>query len=390
MKPKEQIRIMRWIAAAAVVIIVLLVVTAVMQITPFPSNGGPSEEEDITTIIIEPEDEEPEECDDECNYNLGQTNMSYCERIQDEDLKEECYDKWAYDSLDACLKLSGDEMEDCIYEHAKKEDNLSICEYAANETACYIYVEPCYEFSVDERKKCIALKKENYSYCEGNDDCLFDYALELKDKEACDEITGKAYKYGCFSILDERDRCNELNLSANKDLCWQLYATTMDDVSVCFEISDYSSYSLNCFSYFAAKTKDPNLCVSGGFEFNDLWNCYIEYSLGSEDLEGCHRIHELATTSQFKCYFEYAKKYGNPGACEYLTQSSTKSTCYEGSILGNKNINYEYCDDVAVEIWRHKCYTEYAKFNDDPSVCDYITKSSERETCIDAWEVYNG
>lgn len=390
MKPQDQIRLMRWIAAAAVIIIVLLVVMAVMQITPLPG-VGPSQEENITTIIIEPEngEEEPGECDDECNYNLGQTNMTYCERIQDESRKEDCYDKWAYDSLEACLKLSGENKEDCVYEHAKKGYDLEICEYAENETACYIYVEPCYEFSMNERKKCIALKKDDYSYCEGNDECLFDYALETNEEDACYEITANANRYACFSILEENDRCTELNISANKDLCWQLYATHMDDVSVCFEISDYSGYALKCFSYFAAKTGDPNLCVSGGFEFNDLWACYIDYSLESGDLEGCHRIHYLATTNQFKCYFEYAKKYGNPGACEYLTQSSTKSTCYEGAILGNKNLNYEYCDEIAVDIWRYKCYTEYAKFNDDPSVCDYIEKSSERGLCVDAWEVYN-
>ena len=387
MKPQDQIRLMRWIAAGAVVVIVLLVVMAVMQITP--SDGeGPSPKDEVTTIIIEPEDEVPEECDDECNYDIGQTNMSYCERIQDEELKEAFYDKWAYDSLEACLKLSGENKEDCVYHHATEADDLTIREYADNEPACYIHVEPCYEYSIDERRKCIALKKEDYSHCEGDNDCLFDYALEMNAEEACNEITAMANQYACLSILDEKDRCTELNLSANKDLCWQLYATNMDDVSVCFEISDYSSYALNCFTYFAAKTRDPNLCISAGFEFNDLWNCYVEYSLGSEDLEVCHRIHELATTSQFRCYFEYAKKYGNPGACEYLTQSSTKSTCYEGAILGSENINYEYCDDVEVEIWRNKCYTEYAKFNDDSSVCDYITTASERETCINAWEVY--
>jgi len=388
MKPKEQIRLMRWIAAGAVVIIILLVILAVVQL---PSNGGgPAPEEEITTIIIEPENGNgiPEECDDECNYNLGQTNMSRCELIVNQTMKEECYDKWAYDSLEACLELSGEKKEDCIYEHAKKGYNLSICEYAADETDCYIYVEPCYEYSMEERKKCIALKKDDYSYCERSDGCLFDYALDKEDEDACMEITAKADKFACLSILEEKDRCVELNLTANKDLCWQLYATHMEDVSVCFEISDYSSYSLKCFSYFAVKTEDPNLCVSGGFEFNDLWSCYIDYSVGSGDLEGCHRIHELATTNKFSCYFEYAKKYGNPGVCEYLIDTGMKNTCYQGSILGNENLQYEYCADIAVDTWRFKCYTEYAKLNDDPSVCDYIEKTNERQACIDNWEAY--
>jgi len=392
MKPKEQIRLMRWIAAGAVVVIILLAVLAVLQI---PSNGGgPAPEEEVTTIIIEPEDEDviPEDCDDECNYNLGQTNMSRCELIENETLKEECYDKWAYDSLEACLELSGENKEDCIYHHANSTYNLSICEYAANETACYIYVEPCYEYSIEERKKCLALKKDDYTYCEGNDDCLFNYSLEKNDASVCENITGNARRVACSSILEGVGKCgDELELDAEKELCWELYGTYTDDVSACFEIlNGYSStYALNCFSYFAVKNEDLSLCDTAGFEFNDLWECYIEYSLGSGDLQGCHDIHELATTNKFTCYFEYAKKYGNPGTCDYLTDTGMKNTCYQGSILGNENINYEYCSDVGVDTWRFKCYTEYAKFNDDPSVCDYIEKVNERQGCIDNWEAYN-
>ncbi|VVC02189.1 Uncharacterised protein [uncultured archaeon] len=64
-------------------------------------------------------------------------------------------------------------------------------------------------------------------------------------------------------------------------------------------------------------------------------------------------------------------------------------TCYEGSILGARNLNYIYCADVQIELWKNKCYGEYAKYNNDPTVCEYITSSSnEKQACYIAWQVY--
>jgi hypothetical protein len=199
-------------------------------------------------------------------------------------------------------------------------------------------------------------------------------------------------RVACISILEHKDHCGELPKPAEQDLCWQLYATTTNDPAVCYGISELSSYALTCFSYFAAENHDLSFCNQGKFELNELWQCYRAYSLNSGDLAGCDKIytesHALATTNIFGCYFDYAKKYGNPHACDYINDLPQMSTCYQGAILSNPNLNYTYCDDVAVEIWKNKCYIEYAKTHNDSSVCDYIATANEKEACVIAWQVY--
>ncbi|MEM4626212.1 MAG: hypothetical protein QXF70_02175 [Candidatus Bilamarchaeaceae archaeon] len=372
-------------------IVVVLFLQVKLPVIGKPSNwlvsGG------LTLTEIE-ETEEENICDDMCYYKKALQNATYCDYIKNESVKEDCYEKWVDESLDYCLKVKGNIREECIYYHAKKNDNIDICRNAINRSACMLYVDDCYSYEDNtEKGRCFAFKRKNYTYCL-DDLCYFDFALSINEKEICNMISSPARKTACVSIIEKNDRCTELNVPAEKDLCWQLYAIESKDSAVCFRISKVSRYALNCFAYYAAKMKDLSFCDASGFVLDDLWKCYRIYSLESGDLTGCDLIYNkslgYATTNIYACYAEYAKKYGNPAACNGIRDLSQMRTCYEGSILGKTNIDYTKCADIQLSIWKNKCYTEYAKYNNDPTKCDYITTNKEeREACYIAWRVYN-
>ncbi|MEM4360143.1 MAG: hypothetical protein QXT45_06405 [Candidatus Bilamarchaeaceae archaeon] len=392
MDPSTKIRLVRFGIIALVIAVIALIIIGVAQVK-FPKIETTVPRENITSEIAEHEGTEviEVECNEACVYEKGLQNVSYCAQLENATLAERCYERWANESLEACIRLNGDEKEACILLHANRTKDLTICELAENKTACRIVIEPCYAYIGSKRNLCLALSKNVVAYCEGEEDCIFNYSITKNDGNACEEIKGNTKRFACLSIIEDKNRCGELALGAEQDYCLELYATITNNKNICYGISKTSDYALRCFSYFAGLTRDPNFCVEGGFELDELWRCYINYSLTTGDLEGCNRIHPLATTNRYTCYGQVAKVYGNPHACDYLNDSYTlgmRSTCYEGSILGNKRLNYTYCADVVVEKWRNKCYTEYAKMNNDPSVCDYIPTTPERGTCVDAWRVY--
>ncbi len=341
----------------------------------------------------QPEEPAEEGCDDQCLYEKALANASWCDDIANQSLKEQCYKHWANESLDYCLKADAATREECVYYHAKKQNDISVCENAANKTACVIFVDECYAYEKEEEQgRCFAYKKGDYSYCQ-DDMCYFDFALMKKNKSICEMIASAARRLGCISIIEKTDHCGELGTKAERDLCWQIFAIESNDSSVCFKITKQSMYALECFSYYAAKLRDLSFCDAGNFVLDDLWACYANYSLGSGDLAGCDAIYNkswgYASTNIYRCYSTYAKKYGDPSACNGIRDLAQMRTCYEGSILGARNINYLKCSDVQIETWRNKCYTEYAKYNNDSSVCYYIPTENERKTCYSAWRAYN-
>lgn len=335
-----------------------------------------------------------ETCDDQCLYQKAIGDVSYCEQIKNETLKALCYNRWAEESLDYCLKASGETREECIYYHAQRMGDIEICKYASNRTACMIFFDECYKYDNEtERGRCFAYEKNDYNYCK-DDMCYFDFAMFRKDTSICEKISLPARRTACKSIIEKTDHCKELGVKAERDLCWQIFAIESKDSATCFKITKESDYALECFSYYAAVKHDLSFCDAGGFSLDDLWKCYTNYSLNSGDLAGCDAIYnkslDYATTNIYNCYASYAKKYGDPSACNGIRDLAQMRTCYEGSILGAKNIDYTKCGRVQVEKWKNKCYTEYAKYNNDSSVCEYITSNeNEKEMCYDAWKVYN-
>ncbi|MFH1221737.1 MAG: hypothetical protein V1492_01495 [Candidatus Micrarchaeota archaeon] len=387
MDAQTKIRLMQYGAVALVAIVIVLILIALATIK-LPGFGGP--DKDNTSInIIEHNDttKNVTVCDDQCLYKKALLNSSLCSQLKNATLQESCYEKWSNSSLDFCLKTDNATKEVCLFYFAKATANVSICEYAMNKTGCAVNIDPCYAYESVERGRCFAFAKNDSSYCK-DDDCRYAFAMQKTDTTSCQKIEMASRRMACISILERKDHCPELTIAAERDLCWQLYATTMDDPNVCLDISNESAYKLECHSYFAIKRHDLTVCDKIGLLLDLQWACYRNYSLGTGDLTGCININKLATTNKFICCFDFAKKFGDPSACNVINDSPDTNICYQGSILGRTNIDYTKCAAVPISDWRNKCYSEYAKYHNDPSMCDYIEKANEKEACVIAWQVY--
>ncbi len=330
-------------------------------------------------------------CDDQCLYEraIRDKNFSDCRSINDTTLAQECYEQLSDVSLDACMAVEDEtKRKNCITAFAIAEDDVTLCDLLdVGREECKEEVDPC--LTAEEQDLCYALKNEDPSECQGDKDCLLDYSITMEDTEACDLIQHPAAVEGCKSVIEKRDRCPDLAITSERDYCYEIYAIYSNDVSYCPRITGNTEYALDCYSIFAAREGNISVCDRDDFYLDMKWDCYTNYSLLSGDLEGCRQIHELAPTHRFACAFEYAKKYGNPAACDVIVRTSSRSTCYQGAIIySNENLDWSYCDDILDFDWRNKCFSEAAKLYDDVSLCDYITVEYAQEACRIAYEAH--
>jgi len=400
---KSKLNIVRVGIFALVVIFLIVMAVIFLQLDKVVPevingiNGGngeiPFEHYNETENETEVTENESEICDNECLYAkaVAEKNLEYCEWMNNETLEQECYVAIANDSTDACLRvLAVGVMEKCIIENANRTGELTICDNLNPEKAveCKVIFEPCYEYVDTELRICLALKYDDPDYCELDDDCLLNYSITVADKAICNDITGMAEKTACISVHEEQDNCINLESTAEREYCWELYAIISNNRLICTQIISEGQYAVECYSYFAVKTNDLTFCNADNIELDDRWDCYTAFTLGTGNVSGCDGINRLASTHMFNCYFEYGKKYGNPQACEMMDDPRLASTCYVGVIMNNTNLDWRYCGGVAVEDWRNKCYTQTAQIEEDISICDFIVEELKRQICTDSYHTF--
>lgn len=348
----------------------------------------PEEEEPPVTNITE---EEPPELNDDYYYDtaLSTTNATLCGLIGNQSMRQLCYENLAMESLDACREVANQTLnEECVMHFATSLEDAGLCGLLVNRSLeCMIAVNPCYEKEGNELLICLALSENDPTECQNDSDCLFNYSI-TKGEDHCSEIEDAVQKQACLSVLKNTDKCYGLESPALKDRCYYLYALHIDNKNLCYSVHITSPYALDCFSEFAVRKNNATVCDVSQFELNDRWNCYINYTMATGDVDGCSYIHELATTHVFQCYFNYAKKYGDPSACDFIGDVSSVVTCYTGTLIDGVELDTSTCADVQYRDWRYKCYTESAKQYNDVSFCDNIVEEPERDACINAYELY--
>ncbi|MFN7990952.1 MAG: hypothetical protein U0R44_02220 [Candidatus Micrarchaeia archaeon] len=320
-------------------------------------------------------------CDDQCLLGKA-SDISGCAVINSTAVKETCYEKLSGQSLDACKAVADKAKKSaCITHFAVSGKDPSICDsLAEGRDACRHAVDPCIDSA--DKKLCAAVAGSKPALCGPDTSCLLNYSFQKNDSGSCSLIQNAALASACVSKIKNTDRCSDLPRLAERDLCYEMFAIYSGDYLTCTQITDDTTYAIDCFSVFAASMHDLSICDT--FALDPKWACYTNYSLISGDLSGCTAINPLASTNRFKCSFEFAKKYGNPGACEAIIDSpSQKKTCYEGTIIySNSNLDYRYCKDVTNFQWKNSCYTEAAKLAGDKSICSYITEDFAKQSCI--------
>ncbi len=329
-------------------------------------------------------------CDDQCLLSKAVSDRSFqeCQQISSEATRQSCYSQLSGVSLDACKALSNSTARDsCVTAFAVAQSDITICDSLTTaKPSCQLAVDPC--INASDKKLCAALDSSDPAKCGTDQDCILNFSLTAKNASSCgllaDAVTAKA----CASGVTYSDKCSDLPLLAQRDLCYQLYATYSNDYLECTQITRDSDYATSCFSYFAAKLGNMTIC--NYFSLDQKWACLREYSLQSGDLGGCEAIDPLATTNRFLCVFNYSIKFGNPAACQAITESLGEvSTCYQGAIIyQNQNLDWHYCANVTDFVWQNACYTAAAKLDDNVTLCSYISADFARQSCQDAYAAY--
>jgi hypothetical protein len=354
-----------------------------------PDTGGPKIDDIVKDNTTKNDTNVTEVCDDPCYLDraMDGQDISACWKIANRSLMQECYESLSNLSLDACLSVEDeDKLQDCVTSFALTDDNITLCAYLEGDAKddCRFELDPC--LFDEDAKLCNALADEDPEQCYLNTDCLIKYSMQEKDSSACDLIQNPVISKACISVATRNDKCYTLGLTAEQDYCYQVYATYADNYVLCTEITPNSIYALDCYSHFSADLNDLSLCDYGGFDLNNKWACYTNFSLLSGNISGCDNIHKLAVTSRFNCAFEFAKLYGDASACQVIESTPQRTTCYSAVVIYSpENLDWTKCAGVTDFNWRNKCYTEAAKMGDDVSICQNIDENFAMNACKDAY-----
>jgi hypothetical protein len=372
------------------VLVVLIIIVGAGLLYVLQQKGGPgpvppaNETKPPPTNVTPPTNITPR-CDDPCILRdaVSKKDPALCHTIASASIQQSCFEQISTDSMEACeAVLDGSKKQACVTSFAVAGGDITICDKLAGaaKTSCRSVVDPCADSS--DRKLCLAMEASNPALCQNDKGCLLNYSLSKSDASSCGLIQDRVSATACKSTVLNSDKCYDLGIGSPRDYCYELFAIYSGEYLTCTQITTDSIYAVDCYSLYAAHEGNYTLCDSDGLDLNNRWTCYTNYSLITGDISGCSGIHDLATTNKFKCAFEFAKLHGNPSACELIGETSSKRTCYEGSILySNTNLDWRNCAGVTNFEWRNKCYTEGAKMEKDITVCAYISEPFALESC---------
>jgi hypothetical protein len=325
------------------------------------------------------------QCDDSCLLALALSTNSIepCKNMSDGSSRSGCFIKFSNSSFDACLELEGaPEFVSCINHFAKSNNDSSICLKlnGTDATTCLVSVDPCYAKSGSEQKICLANEKNSVNACANDKECIYNFSINHKDINSCSILADNAEMYACRSLATGTDKCYDLALRSQRDLCYEIYAIRSDNPILCTPITPDGQYALECAMHFATKLNNFKLCDV--VVLNNRWSCYSNYSLSTNNISGCMAIDKLAPTSRFACFNDFAKKFGDPSVCGQIGDEGFAISCYVGSVMNNTRLDVSKCSAINPIVWENKCFMQYAKIKNDSSFCNYIGTENERNSCV--------
>jgi len=324
-------------------------------------------------------------CDDNCQLQnaINSKVAITCENIFNNSKKQDCFAALATESIEACLRLENySQKKNCVETHAVKTEDIRLCDNidSNDRTDCIEKIDSCYFKKSDERPLCRALAKNNYTFCEKDENCIFTFAQTTKNTNACSEIAIKFKQNACISIALKKDECIKLPKLDEIDACRERYAEETNQSDECDFIRSDTIYSVNCHAYFAKRDMNPKIC--DGVDLLMRWDCYKLYAKETADLQGCIQISSYAPITKEHCFIDVGKEYGNPQACEYLNfDPGSRDVCYRATIQDNLKLRHEKCVNLYSDEWNVRCYTSAAKLEQNISVCDLQNNPEDVNFC---------
>jgi len=325
---------------------------------------------------------------DDCFSLLASSSNSidWCSMIYSSDLKDQCIYKFAKSDGTLCGKLFGSTLRsDCYALDAQAKKDFELCALVGDEAkraqCLRTLTPPCLLLPEgDARSTCLALEKSDSSIC-GSTECAIAYALNKSDNTACGQIpkTELAAISACNAIA-KRDAslCENGGNSVVADYCYQIYSIRMGNLPSCDLATLGSPYRNDCYNYFAAKLRDPEVCKRAApEELRD--QCYMNYSITTSSPTVCEKV--INTLNRAKCYITTAKVNGNPTACTGLYYQDQKN-CYNIVFTGTGVKNPAYCSQIDDALWKDKCYINAAEIFRNVSLCKFVQDADQNAKCI--------
>ncbi len=384
-KPSQQKHKRRVLIFAAVIVIVAFVLTLIyLTMVKKP-------EEQVTIQLPNITKTNVTICDDDCKLQKAVETRVFedCEKIRDESKKQSCFAAIGNYSLQSCMAITNYEnKKTCIVVHAAREDNITLCINLNGDDrkSCITMIDGCHYKNETEKPLCEALAKSDYSLCQKDQNCLYNYVKQTMDIAACNDLDARYEKNACVSVALKKDECVNLPLADEMDACKLEYATKTNQSDECGYIRKDTIYAIDCYEYFARQSKNPKLC--DGVELLKRWDCYRKYAKETGDLNGCIDIDQYAPISKEHCFIDIAKFYGNPQACEYLAfDPGSRPVCFRAGIEDNTYLRHDKCANLTSDEWNIRCYTNAAKLEQNISVCDLQSNPADSKFCRDNYKV---
>ena len=322
---------------------------------------------------------------DECYLALAKSksDAEICVNIYSTVKLDSCYAFFADSNLEICKKITSPEMRaECLAKNAQAQKSESICnliEDMGKRTECLRGIVPrCMLLNIEDRPLCEALEKKDYTACT-SDACLQAYALNTSDKDACGRITKENEALYCMALVDKTvETCNQASIAPMKDWCVQHAAETLDSLDGCGLATPGTSYSNDCYLYFAVKRGDSVICRKVlAEERRD--DCYTNYSIQTKTVDACTKVVE--SLNKVGCYYKAARMNYMPSLCNLLTTEGQRTSCYSMSILNELGPVASDCAGVDSPDWKDKCYGTAASKSYNQTLCGFIRPGSDKDLC---------
>ena len=286
---------------------------------------------------------------DNGGFNLGDSNKvekisgsaltkDYCSKIQNKQLRNQCL---AYEKIDGdyCSSFSSqEEIDKCYYDLSTHGGN-----------------NYCSNISTELKKwECKAIYEKDTSVCRYSSDeysCLINYLYFYKDESAC-------------NLLDNRTRIEtQFGNETQKEICIRVY----NDI-----VNSYGKTQEQREEENIKNMEEQKICsdFTDGCDSQargDESRCLFCEALNSGNYTDCLLINNNDLMTRDVCLLTLAD---NRDACDEISDSSLKNSCYDG--LGSKDIN------ICIQIQDYTCLTNaflsigdgYSDQNISYTICD--------------------
>ena len=131
-----------------------------------------------------------------------------------------------------------------------------------------------------------------------------------------------------------------------EDVCYMILAAKHENTSLCRKVS--TNMRSQCYTTLAEVKEDATVCAEAG-TYKD--SCYQQYAQTSGDSSVCDKITEVSQKDS--CYSNAASRSGDPTLCEKIKTSYQKDDCY--SNMASRTRDTTYCDKITDSNRKQNC-----------------------------------